>query len=115
MVRARSCRAVQNRGQQLHSMIRIRARNAVPSRVSREPRAMLDGIRRRPAIVLLALLWIFYTVVPAHGREPKRRKEDYGQGLITEISAPEKEVLDAVETVVNSGIMQGSKEYNKDQ
>jgi hypothetical protein len=76
---------------------------------------MSHGIVRRPAIALLALLWIFYAVVPALGREPKKRKEDYGQGLTTEISAPEKEVLDAVEAVVNSGIIQGSKEYNKDQ
>jgi len=76
---------------------------------------MLDRNLRRPVAVLLALLWFFYAVVPAQGREPKRRKEDYGQGLTTEISAPEKEVLDAVEAVVNSGIIQGSKEYNKDQ
>jgi hypothetical protein len=32
-----------------------------------------------------------------------------------EIPSPEAEVLDAVEDVVNNGIIQGSKEYNKDQ
>jgi hypothetical protein len=49
-----------------------------------------------------------------YGRE-KEKKPDYGFGLTMEISAPENEVLDAVEDVVNDGIIQGSKEYNKDQ
>jgi hypothetical protein len=48
------------------------------------------------------------------GRE-KEKKPDYGFGLTMEIPAPENEVLDAVEDVVNDGIIQGSKEYNKDQ
>ena len=64
---------------------------------------------------MLALLWLLSAVIPAQGREPKKKKEDYGQGLTTEISAPESEVLDAVETVVNNGIIQGSKEYDKDR
>jgi hypothetical protein len=45
----------------------------------------------------------------------KEKKPDYGFGLAMEIPAPESEVLDAVEDVVNDGIIQGSKEYNKDQ
>jgi hypothetical protein len=49
-----------------------------------------------------------------YGRE-KQKKPDYGFGLSMEIPAPESEVLDAVEDVVNDGIIQGSKEYNKDQ
>jgi hypothetical protein len=48
------------------------------------------------------------------GRE-KEKKPDYGFGLTMEIPAPANEVLDAVEDVVNDGIIQGSKEYNKDQ
>jgi hypothetical protein len=77
---------------------------------------MRDGVvcRRSLAIALLALVW-FLSAVPLQSREPKRKKEDYGQGLTTEISAPESEVLEAVEAVVNNGIIQGSKEYNKDQ
>ncbi|HZR57817.1 MAG TPA: hypothetical protein VFA74_13160 [Terriglobales bacterium] len=45
----------------------------------------------------------------------KEKKPDYGFGLSMEIPAPESEVVDAVEDVVNDGIIQGSKEYNKDQ
>ena len=71
--------------------------------------------RRRLATAMLALLWLLSAVMPLQSREPKKRKEDYGQGLTTEISAPESEVLDAVETVVNNGIIQGSKEYDKDR
>jgi hypothetical protein len=33
----------------------------------------------------------------------------------TEITSPESEVLKAVEAIVNNGIIQGSKEYNKDK
>lgn len=47
-------------------------------------------------------------------RDHKKSKQDYGQGFSAEISASEDEVLDAVSTVVNDGIIQGSKEYNKD-
>jgi hypothetical protein len=52
--------------------------------------------------------------IPAHSRE-KQKKQDYGFGLAMEIPAPESEVLDAVGDVVNDGIIQGSKEYSKDQ
>ena len=56
-------------------------------------------------------------VLPLHGREHQRKPkaEDYGLGFSTEISAPESEVVQAVEDVVNDGIIRGSKEYNKDQ
>lgn len=55
------------------------------------------------------------TVLPLSAREHKKRKEDYGQGFSTELDVPENEVLQAVSDVVNDGIIQGSKEYNKDQ
>ncbi len=71
--------------------------------------------RRSLATAMLALLWLLSAVMPVQGREPKKKKEDYGQGLTTEISAPESEVLDAVEAIVNNGIIQGSKEYEKDR
>ena len=45
----------------------------------------------------------------------KLKAEDYGLGFSTEIAAPESEVLQAVEDVVNDGIIQGSKEFNKDK
>jgi hypothetical protein len=58
------------------------------------------------------------SVVPLlHGREHKRKvaAADYGLGFSTEVAAPESEVLQAVEDVVNDGIIQGSKEFNKDK
>jgi hypothetical protein len=62
------------------------------------------------AVVLLSLPGL---VTPSHGREHK--KADYGLGYSTEISAPETEVVEAVSAVVNDGMIQGSKEYNKDK
>lgn len=69
---------------------------------------------RRPAMVVLLVLWLVGAITPLCGREHKKR-EDYGSGLSTEIAAPESEVLQAVETVVENGIIQGSREYNKDK
>jgi len=45
----------------------------------------------------------------------KGGKVDYGAGLSVEIESPESEVLQAVTDVVENGIIQGSKEYNKDE
>ncbi len=68
------------------------------------------------AIAIFSIL-VFCTALPLHGGEHKRkiRTEDYGLGFSTEISAPENEVMDAVEAVVNDGIIQGSREFNKDK
>lgn len=68
------------------------------------------------AIALFSILLLGH-VLPLHGSEHKRKikTEDYGLGFSTEISAPENEVVDAVEAVVNDGIIQGSKEFNKDK
>lgn len=66
-----------------------------------------------PAVLLI--LSALSLPLPLPGREHKKRKEDYGLGFSTEIQAPESEVLQAVEAVVNDGIIQGSKEYNKDK
>jgi len=100
----------------LNSKITSQTRITISSRVFTESRSIRDVVlcRRTLAIAILAV-WFLSTVAPLHSREPKRRKEDYGQGLTTEIAAPQNEVLDAVETVVNNGIIRGSKEYNKDQ
>jgi hypothetical protein len=62
---------------------------------------------------LLSLLVVLSA--PAAGREPKKKKPDYGAGFSTEITSPEEMVLQAVEFVVNNGIIQGSREYNKDK
>jgi hypothetical protein len=63
---------------------------------------------------ILLLLWV---VPPLHGREHKRKvaSENYGLGFSTEIASPESEVLKAVEAIVSNGIIQGSKEFNKDK
>jgi len=80
-----------------------------------------DG-KRRPAhpyrgFVIAALsVWLFACTVPLlHSREHTKKKADYGLGFSTEIQAPESEVAQAVEAVVNDGLIQGSKEYNKDK
>jgi hypothetical protein len=61
------------------------------------------------------LLLLLNLAPPLHAREQKKKKADYGSGLSTEISSPEDTVVQAVEAVVNDGIIQGSKEYNKDK
>jgi hypothetical protein len=40
---------------------------------------------------------------------------DYGTGLATKLSVKEPELLQAVQDVVADGIIQGTKEYNKDE
>ena len=50
----------------------------------------------------------------AYGRE-RKKKDDFGLGFSTEVTASEKDVLEAVQSVVNDSIIQGSKEYNKDK
>jgi hypothetical protein len=64
--------------------------------------------------LILIALSLGVSVPQVRGWE-KEKKPDYGFGLTMEIPAPENEVLDAVGDVVNDGIIQGSKEYNKDQ
>jgi hypothetical protein len=59
-------------------------------------------------------LLVFWFALPLQA-DKHRRKEDYGLGFTTEIQAPESEVLEAVEAVADDGIIQGSKEYNKDK
>jgi len=65
-------------------------------------------------LAALLLGYCVFCIPPLHGREHKK-KSDYGLGFSTEIDAAEAEVLQAVEAVVSDGIIQGSKEYNKDK
>jgi hypothetical protein len=69
---------------------------------------------RRFAWAFLLVFSLASSVAPLSGRG-RRKHEDFGLGFSTEVSAPENEVLQAVEAVVNSGIIQGSFEYNKDK
>ena len=68
-------------------------------------------------ITVSAIFFLLCTCFPLHGREHKRKvtPEDYRAVFSTEISSPESEVSQAVEAIVNNGIIQGSKEYNKDK
>jgi hypothetical protein len=65
---------------------------------------------------VIAMLWfaVFSSMLLWADKEKKERKEDYGLGLSTVVESPESEVIEAVEAVVNNGIIQGSKEYNRD-
>ncbi len=73
--------------------------------------------RRAPVVIIaFAIVFPLLAVPPLQGRGHAKKvaSEDYGLGFSTEIAAPESEVVNAVEAVVNNGIIQGSKEYNKD-
>jgi len=87
--------------------------NTPPSSHSVKERGRTARLRLIPvAAVLLALL----NLAPSlHGREQKKKKADYGMGLSMSVSSPEEMVEEAVDAVVNDGIIQGSKEYNKDK
>ncbi len=67
----------------------------------------------RLMLAALTVSWLAFAAAPLHGRGHKR--EDFGLGFSTEVEAPESEVLQAVGTVVDNGIIQGSFEYNKDK
>jgi hypothetical protein len=81
--------------------------HAVKKSGRRIRRAGLSGA----AMVLLVLLNL---AAPSHAREQKKKK-DYGMGFSNEISSSQDTVVQAVEAVVNDGVIQGSKEYNKDK
>jgi hypothetical protein len=89
------------------------------SRAAERCRRAVNRSARRNCltIAVFSALWLLSAVPQIHGHEHKRKPkaEDYGLGFSTEISSPESEVLQAVEAVVNDGIIQGSKEYNKDK
>jgi hypothetical protein len=70
---------------------------------------------RFPVVRVAALLLI----VLCAGAPPLSAREkdtaQYGEGLIVTVPFPESEVTQAVEDVVQNGIIRGSKEYNKDE
>ena len=67
----------------------------------------------RLALAMLSVFWLAFAVAPLGGHGKK--KEEYGMSFSTEVAAPESEVLQAVEAIVDDGIIQGSFEYNKDK
>ena len=72
-------------------------------------RQYVRTVRRPHAGPLLLLLVLFQ---PLYGKDKKANSE---ANFSMQISAPESEVLQAVTDVVNDGMIQGSKEYNRDK
>jgi hypothetical protein len=60
----------------------------------------------------LLILALSFAVASVSARE--KDTAQYGAGLIVNLPFPESEVTQAVEDVVQNGIIRGSKEYNKD-
>lgn len=54
-----------------------------------------------------------FATLPVHARG--KSVESYGVGLSVSVPASEQELVQAVQDVVSDGIIQGSKEYNKDE
>ena len=61
----------------------------------------------------LILLFAAATAIPVVARE--KDITDWGVGLIVNVPFPESDVKQAVEEVVQDGIIRGTKEYNKDE
>lgn len=75
-----------------------------------------------PCRVRLGISWLclylalFSLAFNTHQLSAKTKQaEDYGGGLSVSVPATEQELLLAVQDVVADGIIQGSKEYNKDE
>jgi len=63
---------------------------------------------------LLSGVLVLYLTISLAARS-KNSTETFGVGLSVSVLAPEAEVLQAVQDVVGDGVIQGSKEYNKDE
>jgi len=77
-------------------------------------RHLTTGIFRKWLDLLLVALFLLCSALPLLADRHKR-KQDFGLGFSSVIQAPESEVLEGVDAVVNNGIIQGSKEFNKDK
>ena len=79
------------------------------------PKSSISFLRwfTSPRYVLCAAVLVFLAL-PAAGRD-KKDAVHYGAGLIVNLPAPESEVVNAVQEVVQNGIIRGTKEYSKDE
>lgn len=64
-----------------------------------------------PFLLLYCLVWI--STPPVHGRE--KDTTQYGAGLIVNLPFPAPEVTQAVQDVIQNGIIRGSKEYEREE
>jgi hypothetical protein len=69
-----------------------------------------------PRIRFLCLVILFLVVLSTGQLHARGKSTDsYGMGLNVSVPASERELLQAVQDVASDGIIQGSKEYNKDE
>jgi hypothetical protein len=64
-------------------------------------------------LTILGLLALIFSAGSLSAKS--KEAQDYGGGLSVTVPVPESQLLQAVEDVVADGIIQGSKEYNKDE
>jgi len=69
--------------------------------------------RMRPLYLTSLVALVLFAPNPLHARG--KSTESYGMGLNVSVPASERDVLQAVQDVAADGIIQGSKEYNKDE
>jgi Skp family chaperone for outer membrane proteins len=74
------------------------------------PRPLLIVVAR----VVFVLSFALNIILPAGAVRGKSTPDDYGAGLSVRVPVSEQELLQAVEDVADDGIIQGTKEYNKD-
>jgi hypothetical protein len=86
---------------------------ATPVKPSVQNPLTLPSIQNRVVFRIVIVLILLLAAI----RLPAREKDttQYGAGLIVNIPFSENEVAQAVEEVTQSGIIRGSKEYNKDE
>jgi hypothetical protein len=72
-------------------------------------------MKREIRLVLLVLGFTSVLCIPLLFARDTSPQENYGGGLSVSVPVSEKELLQAVEDVAADGIIQGSKEYNKDE
>ena len=76
----------------------------------------LSKFLRVKTVLAVFVVWFAVTVASSAGAaREKSTPETYGAGLSVRVPVSEQELLQAVEDVADDGIIQGTKEYNKDE
>ena len=66
-------------------------------------------------VVIPVYLFVFWGLTTQLHARDKNSTESFGMGLTVTVAASQAEIVQAVQDVVADGIIQGSKEYNKDE